>query len=231
MRIAAPQPQLDKPHIEREPVVNLELVVKPELEPELEPEPVINLQPNSEPNSEPVPEPDSEPSTYRSLTCACIYLVCASVLWCLFIWGCSSLNATQSSAQSDSVVHTLSGFWQLLSITNMHVMILIVRKSAHVLEYMMLGNLCCMCACVRLARLQLTHANKTMLHRYTIMRSAVRSVCVCIAIAYVDEVIQLFVPGRWGALTDVAIDSAGILAGTIIAMLCFYMVYVRSRAL
>lgn len=221
MRIAAPQPQLDKPHIERESVVNLELVVEPEPEPK--PKPVINLQPNSEPNS--------EPSTYRSLTCACIYLVCASVLWCLFIWGCSSLNATQSSAQSDSVVHTLSGFWQLLSITNMHVMILIVRKSAHVLEYMMLGNLCCMCACVRLARLQLTHANKTTLHRYTIMRSAARSVCVCIAIAYVDEVIQLFVPGRWGALTDVAIDSAGILAGTIIAMLCFYMVYVRSRAL
>jgi|GEM_PF-23662 hypothetical protein len=227
MRIAAPQPQLDKPHIEREPVVNLERVVEPEPEHEPEPEPVINLQPNSEP----VPEPNSEPSTYRSLTCAYIYLVCASVLWCLFIWGCSSLNATQSSAQSDSVVHTLSGFWQLLSITNMHVMILIVRKSAHVLEYMMLGNLCCMCACVRLARLQLTHANKTTLHRHTIMRSAVRSVCVCIAIAYVDEVIQLFVPGRWGALTDVAIDSAGILAGTIIAMLCFYIVYVRSRAL
>lgn len=219
MRIAAPEPQLDKPHTGHEPVVNLELVVEPELEHEPEPEPVINLQ------------PDSEPSAYRSLTCACIYLVCASVLWCLFIWGCSSLNATQSSAQSDSVVHTLSGFWQLLSITNMHVMILIVRKSAHVLEYMMLGNLCCMCACVRLARLQLTHANKTTLHRYTIMRSAARSVCVCIAIAYVDEVIQLFVPGRWGALTDVAIDSAGILAGTIIAMLCFYMVYVRSRAL
>lgn len=226
MRIAAPQPQLDKPHIEREPVVNLELVV----ESELEPEPVINLQPVPEPNSEPVPEPDSEPSTYRSLTCAYIYLVCASVLWCLFIWGCSSLNATQSSAQSDSVVHTLSGLWQLLSITNMHVMILIVRKSAHVLEYMMLGNLCCMCACVRLARLQLTHANKTTLHRYTIMHSAARSVCVCIAIAYVDEVIQLFVPGRWGALTDVAIDSAGILAGTIIAMLCFYIVYVQHRA-
>lgn len=226
MRIAAPQPQLDKPHIEREPVVNLERVVEPEPEHEPEPEPVINLQPNSEP----VPEPNSEPSTYRSLTCAYIYLVCASVLWCLFIWGCSSLNATQSSAQSDSVVHTLSGFWQLLSITNMHVMILIVRKSAHVLEYMMLGNLCCMCACVRLARLQLTHANKTTLHRHTIMHSAVRSVCVCIAIAYVDEVIQLFVPGRWGALTDVAIDSAGILAGTIIAMLCFYIVYVQSRA-
>ena len=223
MRIAAPQLQLDKPHIERESVVNRELVVEPEPEPEPEhepePEPVINLQPNS------------EPSTYRSLTCAYIYLVCASVLWCLFIWGCSSLNATQSSAQSDSVVHTLSGFWQLLSITNMHVMILIVRKSAHVLEYMMLGNLCCMCACVRLARLQLTHANKTTLHRHAIMRSAVRSACVCIAIAYVDEVIQLFVPGRWGALTDVAIDSAGILAGTIIAMLCFYMAYVRSRAL
>lgn len=218
MRVAASHSQHDKPHIGHEPVANLELACEPELEL------------GSELGSEPEPELSSNPSTYRSLTRACVYLVCASVLWCLFIWGCSSLNATQSSAQSDSVVHTLSGLWQLLSITNMHVMILIVRKSAHVLEYMMLGNLCCMCACVRLARLQLTHANKTTLHRYTIMRSAVRSVCVCIAIAYVDEVIQLFVPGRWGALTDVAIDSAGILAGTIIAMLCFYIVYVQRRA-
>lgn len=210
MRTAAPQPLLDKPHTGHEPVANLELACEPELE--------LGS------------ELGSSPSTYRFLTRACIYLVCASVLWCLVIWGSSSLNATQSSAQSDSVVHTLSGLWQLLSITNMHVMILIVRKSAHVLEYMMLGYLCCMCSCVHLARLQLRHARHTTLHRHLIMRCALRSACVCIAIAYVDEVIQLFVPGRWGALTDVAIDSAGILAGTIIAMLCFYIVYVQSRA-
>lgn len=210
MRTAAPQPLLDKPHTGHEPVANLELACEPELE--------LGS------------ELGSSPSTYRFLTRACIYLVCASVLWCLVIWGSSSLNATQSSAQSDSVVHTLSGLWQLLSITNMHVMILVVRKSAHVLEYMMLGYLCCMCSCVHLARLQLRHARHTTLHRHLIMRCALRSACVCIAIAYVDEVIQLFVPGRWGALTDVAIDSAGILAGTIIAMLCFYIVYVQSRA-
>lgn len=220
MRTAAPQPQLDKPHTGHEPVANLELACEPELE--------LGSELGSEP--EPELELGSNPSTYRFLTRACIYLVCASVLWCLVIWGSSSLNATQSSAQSDSVVHTLSGLWQLLSITNMHVMILVVRKSAHVLEYMMLGYLCCMCSCVHLARLQLTHENQTLLHDHAILRCALRSACVCIAIAYVDEVIQLFVPGRWGALTDVAIDSAGILAGTIIAMLCFYIVYVQSRA-
>ncbi len=45
--------------------------------------------------------------------------------------------------------------------------------------------------------------------------------------AATDEIHQLFVPGRSGQLSDVLLDSAGVMAGIIIVLLLIRMVNLR----
>jgi len=70
----------------------------------------------------------------------------------------------------------------------------VLRKSAHFMEYFILGTIT-------------IHAVKEM----TLKHKRVSAIVYCLFIASLDETIQLFVPGRSGKLTDVMIDFIGAL--------------------
>lgn len=76
-----------------------------------------------------------------------------------------------------------------------------VRKTAHAMEYAVLGLL----------------TAGAFIDRRTSIRAGIL-VPWCIATAYAasDEVHQLFVPGRSGQVLDVILDSAGVLAGLLV---------------
>ncbi len=69
---------------------------------------------------------------------------------------------------------------------------LLMKKTAHFSEYLILTLL---------------------LHRSFRGKSIIPAITIALFYAFSDEIHQLFVPGRTGALRDVAIDFAGILTG------------------
>lgn len=76
-----------------------------------------------------------------------------------------------------------------------------VRKTAHMMEYALLGGLFCMA-----------------LGRFPAARYPGAWI-LAVACAALDEYHQTFVPGRSGELRDIAIDSAGALAGILFLLL------------
>ena len=76
-----------------------------------------------------------------------------------------------------------------------------VRKAAHFLEYTMLGILLVLA-----------------LAQYPVQRRELAAVGIGFLYAMTDEFHQLFVSGRSGQLSDVAIDTAGVVCGVLICM-------------
>lgn len=77
----------------------------------------------------------------------------------------------------------------------------VIRKTAHVVEYLILGGLT-----MRALRLQGT----------SLPRAMPAAVVLGVLFAAVDEWHQTFVPTRVGAAGDVLIDGAGVLAGVLL---------------
>ena len=124
----------------------------------------------------------------------------AFCVWVLFIWGHSLVPGAQSSLESDTAVSFLGAVFDAFGVTDAHLMTLIVRKGAHVLEYAVLGLL----------------ARGMLLSRHRERGGAVMPVGLLVAlIPVVDECIQRFVPGRSGRIGDVLIDLAGVCVGVL----------------
>jgi VanZ family protein len=94
-----------------------------------------------------------------------------------------------------------------------------VRKAAHATEYAILGMLL-------FATLRAAHPAERLSHgkfggiSHEIKRSRTGASFTLGALyAASDEIHQLFVPGRSGQFTDVLIDSGGVLAGILLALL------------
>ena len=79
-----------------------------------------------------------------------------------------------------------------------------VRKTAHAMEYTILGVLASLC-----------------FYYYEIRHYAVMGFLLGVLYAASDEIHQVFVPGRSGQLTDVMLDSCGVLAGS---LTCFLVI-------
>ena len=126
--------------------------------------------------------------------------LCCGLLCCnlLFIWGNSLLSAEISGTLSQWVTDLL-GFALLEEIPGQGEGVL--RKLAHFTEFCSLGIL-------------LSWLFAMLKERFWVLAAG----CGCLA-ACVDELLQHFSPGRAPRLTDVAIDTAGVLAG--IGLLCF----------
>lgn len=89
----------------------------------------------------------------------------------------------------DSISQEQLDFWHFL-----------LRKAGHFSEYLILGVL---------SLLTLLHAE--------IKCRGLRVFGFCALIASIDETIQLFVNGRSGQISDVALDSVGALTGILLA--------------
>ena len=120
----------------------------------------------------------------------------------LFIWHNSLMPATESSAQSMSVLRYLDAVleWLNVPITVEHS---VLRKLAHMTEFALLGGLW------EAAWMTGVRAQKS-------WHSVQNSCGLCLLTAMVDETIQIFVPGRGSQVTDVWIDFAGACLGVLV---------------
>ena len=130
--------------------------------------------------------------------------VVALVLWVCVIWGNSLISGPASDANSYAVVGVLRDLFGFFGITDPEFMNHIVRKGAHFCEYAVSGFLVCRALGVRPGEGLASHG---------------RAVALGVAIAALDECIQLFVPNRAGMVEDVLLDTCGVCFGVLMAHL------------
>ena len=145
-------------------------------------------------------------------------LALAGCIW--FIFSNSMAVAQVSSASSGRVLQLMQGALRrlghpaLAQRLTMH----FVRKLAHFCEYMLEGFLLMLCMRVY-SRHPLRHITVPMLGG--------------VLTALTDETIQLYSPGRSSQVTDVWLDSVGVLAGILAALvlmaLCRLLFHHRDK--
>ena len=120
--------------------------------------------------------------------------------WMGLIFYFSSQNSIESTNQSRSIVNKTvivenKNESELVSIDAK------IRKIAHVCEFLVLGVLVCF-----------------LIKEYTLDIRKILFICFIIGIIYAcsDELHQLYVPGRSGEISDVIIDTSGLLLGEIL---------------
>ena len=154
----------------------------------------------------------------------------STLVWIGSMWHHSATPGVVSSAQSDALVYNLWNVFTFMGVNNIHTMVLIVRKSAHILEYMVFGILLtCLFirVCSALARISCCLEHRDVLRTKTLQLGLVFVLGACVVPAC-DETIQLFVPGRSGQLTDCFIDLVGVACGVCIVA-AIYKHYKNSR--
>jgi len=125
------------------------------------------------------------------------------ILWMALIFYMSHQPATKSSELSSGITVIISDIIQKVVTDiklNQDSLSHIIRKSAHFLEYMVLGVLV---------------VNSLLDTDKPKPRLIFLAILMCILYAISDEIHQIFVPGRSGQVSDVLIDSLGGLAGVL----------------
>ena len=141
---------------------------------------------------------------------------CLSLLWIVFIWGNSLQRGVVSGAMSGTVTERINAFFGQF-MDGFYISGLLVRKIAHFLEFAFLAFLLCFDYCFILG------INKdSSLKRISALWLALPT---AVAVACIDESIQLFVEDRVGSISDVLIDSSGALICTLV----FYLVLILRK--
>ena len=130
-------------------------------------------------------------------------LALAGCIW--FIFSNSMAVADVSSVSSGRVLQLLQAVLRRLGMPGLaqRLTMHIVRKMAHFCEYTLEGFLLMLCMRVYTRR-YVRHISVPMLGG--------------VLTAMADETIQIYSPGRSSQVTDVWLDSAGVLAGVLIAL-------------
>ena len=130
-------------------------------------------------------------------------LALAGCIW--FIFSNSMAVADVSSVSSGRVLQLLQAVLRRLVMPGLaqRLTMHIVRKMAHFCEYTLEGFLLMLCMRVYTRR-YVRHISVPMLGG--------------VLTAMADETIQIYSPGRSSQVTDVWLDSAGVLAGILIAL-------------
>lgn len=130
--------------------------------------------------------------------------------WMVLIFSFSSQTALDSTDLSSTMLGKILAFFGItVPDEKLSLWDYIFRKAAHFGIYAILGLLLCV----------LMRSGYEMRGRVTVLVPFTVSVLY----AFTDEFHQLFVSGRSGQLTDVAIDSAGALAGVVAAILLYLL--------
>lgn len=130
-----------------------------------------------------------------------------TLIWTAVIFSFSLQSGDVSGDLSGSVLEALLGFFMpgvLESPEKLELFHLILRKSAHFTEFMILGVL-----------------SSIALNCMKVGYKSIIGLAYCVLIASLDETLQLFVSGRAGRVQDVLIDGSGGLAGIMIVFICF----------
>lgn len=141
-------------------------------------------------------------------------LLCAGVvLWVCFIWSNSIKPAVQSSQASGGIVQLLAGWFGFdLSGPVYELVTFWVRKSAHFLEYAVLGVLL-WCSILTWGK-----AGSRQLKEYIFTKIPL-GLLLGVLTAMADESIQLFSEGRSCEVRDVWIDLGGTAFGIALVLL------------
>ena len=126
-----------------------------------------------------------------------------TILICLnlaLIWGNSMMTALDSKAVSGGILEFLGQFFPMLLTEAGHTFL---RKAAHFSEFALLGLLFC-------GR-----------HRLVRRNTPPHLIGFGLAVACIDETIQIFTPGRASSLIDVWIDTAGFALGFVVTFAVF----------
>lgn len=131
------------------------------------------------------------------------------LLWMTFIFYMSSKSGSESSTQSNFIYKIINDMGINLGGDFEEVSIIIIRKSAHFLEYMILYIL-----------------SVNLMNKYNKSNKMIFIYSLILVFLYAcsDEIHQLFVQGRAGKFTDVCIDSLGGVFG-------FLVVYIKNNIL
>lgn len=132
-----------------------------------------------------------------------------SIIWLFyigFIFYNSMTPANESSAQSGFVLEQVLWLLDAVGLEQVQMTEHIIRKTAHVLEYALMGMLLYQC-----------------LSGYTLpVRERLGGqILFSVLIPLVDETIQLFTTGRSGQISDVWLDFTGAIGGAV--LLCLLM--------
>ena len=114
------------------------------------------------------------------------------------IWGNSMLTGLSSEAVSGGILALLGRFLPVLLTEAGHTFL---RKAAHFSEFALLGLLYC-------GR-----------HRLVKGETPVHLMGFGLAVACIDETIQIFTPGRASSLIDVWIDASGFALGLLLIVI------------
>ncbi|WP_282003451.1 VanZ family protein [Veillonella denticariosi] len=134
-----------------------------------------------------------------------LYIVLSLIIF--FIWD----NSLQNGGTSDGfslvfakwllpLVHKLGFHANIWSLNR------VVRKLAHVTEFAFLGGVLYI-----------------ILKRYITYGTVLKTVGIGIAVAALDEFLQRFSPGRSSQLSDVLIDTLGVIIGIIVVKVILYI--------
>lgn len=125
-----------------------------------------------------------------------------SSLWAIFIFSNSIKPGVVSDEMSNPIVKKICGwFFELGMHFDVHLVTLIVRKTAHFTEFFILGLLISICFSAMQKRM--SHYTGSILF-------------LCLLGGVTDEFIQSFITGRSADVRDVVIDFAGGLFALII---------------
>lgn len=117
-----------------------------------------------------------------------------------FIWGHSAMSRESSKAESTAVCNMITPFLELF-VGNGNVTDHMVRKLAHFTEFFALG----------VVMAYLLHLYR----KYTFFDRSYAALCG-MAVAVIDESIQLIADGRGAQVQDVLLDTSGMLVGLLI---------------
>ena len=134
-----------------------------------------------------------------------LYIVLCLIVF--FIWDNSLQNGGNSDGFSLIFAEWLSPIADKLGFYgNIWALNRIIRKLAHLTEFTILGGVL-----------------YVVLRRYIEYGTVVKTIVVGIVIASLDEFIQLFSLGRSSQLSDVLIDTVGIIIGISVVKLTYYI--------
>lgn len=124
------------------------------------------------------------------------------------IWGNSLLSAEDSGAVSGGLLAALAEILPFLATEWGHTLL---RKAAHFSEFALLGLLI------------------TCRSRQAGKPTGFPQTGLGLAVACIDETIQIFTPGRASSLVDVWIDTAGFAAGMAVSLIGYHIIKQRHN--
>ena len=139
-----------------------------------------------------------------------------SAVTLVIIWGHSMMPPSVSSDESGFVLKLLTPFLEIFTGKG-NVTEHLVRKLGHFTEYTVFG-----------AELGILSGCITALNSF--LKRFGGAIITAFTAAFIDETIQIF-SGRGPAITDVWIDIAGAVLGSVIALLIIYSASKRRRKL